>query len=220
MTRLWHGALAVLVLGALLGQTEGVIRTGTGLVDLFSYFTIQSNILVMVTAALIAVRPDRHGRAWGILRLAALVGITVTGVVYAVAIGPYVSLAGAAWWYDKIFHYVVPGMAVLGHVALRPRTGFERRDLVFIAWPIIWLAYTMVRGAQGSPSFAAPQDRLSRYPYDFLDVDVHGAASVAVAAVVVTVLMLAVASVYVRAGRRDRRPVSAGRAAPGPPPVP
>lgn len=43
MRRAWHGALVVAGLVALVGQTVLVVRGGSGLLDLFSYFTIQSN---------------------------------------------------------------------------------------------------------------------------------------------------------------------------------
>lgn len=201
MRRTWHAVLAMVGLVALVGQTVLVVRGGTGLLDLFSYFTIQSNLLVLVAATVIALGAEPSGRAWRALRLAGLVGITVTGVVYTVAIGPYVDFEGITWWYDKMFHYAVPLMAVVGHVAFRPRTPFAPRDLVFIVWPVLWLGYTLLRAEVGSPSFAAATDGVSRYPYDFLDVDAQGAASVAVAAVVVTLLLLALAAVYVRLGR-------------------
>lgn len=201
MIRWWHGALAAMIAVALVGQTRGVLQADTGLVDLFSYFTIQSNILVLVASTLIALNPQRAGRAWRLLRLAGLVGITVTGVVYAVAIGPSVSFTGAAWWYDKAFHYVAPVMAIVGYFAFRPRATWQFADLAFIVWPISWLGYTVVRAEVGSPSFSAPQGAVSRYPYDFLDVDAHGWGAVVVACLLVTILLLGLAALFVRTGR-------------------
>lgn len=198
MTRVWHGLLGGIIVVALVGQTIDVVQTDSSLVDLFSYFTIQANLLVLVAAVLIAIQPHRSGPAWRVLRLAGLVGITVTGVVYTVAIGPHVSFEGLPWWYDKAFHYVVPLMTAIGHVALRPRTVFQRSDLVFIAWPVAWLAYTLTRAELGAPQFKAPNGQVSRYPYDFLDVEAHGGVFVAVACVLVTVLLLSVAAGYLR----------------------
>ena len=201
VTRAWHAALALLAGVALVGQTVLVVRADASVVDLLSYFTIQSNVLVLVTSVGLALDPARDGRLWRAVRLAALVGITTTGLVYAVAIGPYVSFTGAAWWYDKVFHYVVPLAAVVGPVLARPRTRFVRGDRVVLAWPVLWLAYTLVRGRVGSPSFAAGEGTTSRYPYDFIDVDAHGGAYVAVASVVVTLVLVGLALGYVRLGR-------------------
>ena len=50
---------------------------------MLSFFTIQSNILCGVVAAQLALRPDRDGRMWRPLHLAALCGIAVTGIVYS-----------------------------------------------------------------------------------------------------------------------------------------
>jgi hypothetical protein len=48
-----------------------------------SFFTIQSNILSGITSAQLARNPNRDGRIWRAVRLDALFGITVTGIVYS-----------------------------------------------------------------------------------------------------------------------------------------
>lgn len=202
-SRLWHAALATIGGVALVWQAVLVARSGDGLVDLFAYFTIQSNVVVAVAAANIALGRPWDGRWWRAFRLAGLVGITVTGVVYVVAIGPYVEFEGIVRVLDSIFHYVVPAAAVLGHVLFRPRDAFERSDLVFLAWPVLWLAGTLARGRWGSPSFTT-QDGLAAYPYAFLDLERQGATSVVLAAVVITLLLTGVALLYVRLGRPRR----------------
>ncbi len=123
MTRLWHGVIAALAAFALVGQTALSIDRDRSLVNLFSYFTIESNVLVMVAAALIAVRPDRGGTAFGILRLGGLTAITITGIVYATVLAGNTDFSGIEWWYDKIFHYAVPVLSVLGFLLFRPGRG-------------------------------------------------------------------------------------------------
>lgn len=103
---------------ALLGQIFLTVTEDRSLVNLVSYFTIQSNILVLVAAIAIALRPDRRGTGWAVLRLAGLVGITVTGVVYATVLAGIADFSGIEWWYDKTFHYAVPVGAMLGVAAL------------------------------------------------------------------------------------------------------
>ena len=125
MTRLWHAILAGFVISALLGQIFLTVTEDRSLVNLFSYFTIQSNILVLVAA--IALRPDRRGAGWAVLRLAGLVGITVTGVVYATVLAGIADFSGIEWWYDKTFHYAVPVGAMLGVAALYVR--FSNRSV-------------------------------------------------------------------------------------------
>jgi len=109
---------------------------------------------------------------------------------------------------DALFHYVVPWATVLGFVLFRPGLVMSWRCLWFVVWPVAWLAYTLLRGASVEAAFPAASDALSSYPYDFLDVDAHGYGHVAVSCLVVTVLMLALASAYVAltrgSGRRAR----------------
>ncbi len=208
MVRTWHAALAAIAAFALVGQTVlSASSDDRSVVNLYSYFTIQSNLLVLVAAVLVAVRPDRDERWFGVVRLAGLVGISVTGVVFAVVLAGQFELSGIEWWYDKAFHTVVPLMAVIGYVGFRPRTRLVTRDLAFIAWPVAWLTYTLVRAEVGDPAYpTGVGEATRRVPYDFLDVADLGAGQVAVNAVVVTVLMLAIAWVFLRvSGLSERR---------------
>ena len=74
----------------------------------FAYFTIQSNILVAATSTMLARDPARDGPGFRVARLAALVGITVTGLVHFVLLRPLLDLQGADWICDKLLHMVVP----------------------------------------------------------------------------------------------------------------
>ena len=209
MTRLWHAAIAVLAAFALVGQTALSIDRDRSLVNLFSYFTIESNVLVLVAAALIAARPDRGGTAFGILRLGGLTAITITGIVYATILAGNTDFSGVEWWYDKIFHYVVPALSVLGFLLFRPRTRLDRSALWFLVWPLAWLAYTLVRAAVSNPSYAVTSDRRADVPYDFLDIDRHGGWAVALASLVVLVLALGLAWGYLKLSRRSLIDVNA-----------
>lgn len=212
IARLWHATVAVLVLVFLAVQVGIAVRvTGTPpntdpgvlkgaslagrIVRVFSFFTIQSNILCGVTAALLAARPDRDGALFRVLRLDALFGITVTGIVYATVLAPIHEPKGwAETSSNTVFHYVVPIMTVLGWVLFGPRPRIDPAVVrLALVWPVAWLAYTLVRGAIWD-----------WYPYPFLDVPTHGYARVAVNAVGVTVVLAAVASLFAWGDRRLR----------------
>lgn len=137
--RAWHAAIAAFVLVAIVLQLIVAARVGgsppevnTGLlrgstlagrvIRVLSFFTIQSNILCGVVAAQLAVRPDRDGPAWRPLRLAALCGIAVTGIVYSAVLADIHEPHGAVeTTVNTIVHYVVPIMMVLGWVAIEVR---------------------------------------------------------------------------------------------------
>ena len=202
MTRLWHGLIAALAAFALVGQAALTIDRDRSIVNFISYFTIESNLLVLVTCLLLVQRPDRGGTAFGLLRLGSLTAITVTGIVYATILAGNGDFRGIEWWYDKIFHYVVPAMSVIGFLAFRPRTPLTRTALWSLAFPIAWLAYTLVRAEVAEPVYALTSTTTAHVPYGFLDVADHGAGVVTVACLVVTVIFVVLELAYIRLSRR------------------
>lgn len=181
---------------ALIGQTAITIDRGSSLANFVSYFTIESNILVLVTSALLVHRPDRGGTAFGVLRLGSLTAITVTGVVYATLLAGNADFEGAEWWFDKIFHYVVPVMTVIGFVALRPRTRLERTALWSLAFPVAWLAYTLVRAEVADPVYALTPTTTAPVPYGFLDVAELGGLTVSSICLVMTAGFVVISLIY------------------------
>lgn len=157
-----------------------------------AYFTVQSNVLVAVVAWQLARDPARDGAAWRVVRLAALTGITVTGLVHFVLLRPLLDLDGADWAADKLLHMVVPVLAVAGWAAYGPRPRATSRTAVLVlVWPVAWLVVTLVVGAVSG-----------WYPYPFLDHREDGAGAVVVACVGVTVLFVALVSAVVALDRR------------------
>jgi hypothetical protein len=204
IARGWHGVIAVLACVAIVMQivvavhvsgvphevTTGVLRGSSlagRIIRVLSFFTIQSNLLSAIVSAQLAVRPDRDGPAWRALRLAALVGITVTGIVYATVLAAIHQPSGTTETVlNLIVHYIVPVMMVAGWLLFGPR---PRAGLRAVAWsllfPVLWLAYTLVRGAIWK-----------WYPYPFLDVTTHGYPRVVVNAVLVTVVLGVVSGLF------------------------
>lgn len=202
LARIWHTALAVVVAASLLLQLvltviggaddPGPDGTRVGLASrllrLFSYFTIQSNLLILIALITLALYPSRDGRLWRILRLDALLGIVITGLVFALVLSEKVHPVGLAAVANAGLHYVAPWAGLLGWLLFGPR---PRLDALTIAsafvWPVAWIVYTFIHGA------------LSHwYPYQFLDAGQLGFAIalrntmfvVVVAAILIVVLKL------------------------------
>lgn len=168
---------------SVLAETE-VPPLATRLVRLVSYFTIQSNFLVAVTAWQLRRDPARDGRWWRVVRAATLVGITVTGLVHFVLLRPLLDLEGANWAADKLLHMVVPVLALGAWLLAGPRPRVTWRCVLeLMAWPLAWLVLTLAVGAA-----------TRWYPYPFLDSATDGVGAVVVACVAITVLFLAVAA--------------------------
>jgi hypothetical protein len=202
VVRIYYGALAALLGYTLVAQSLLTHHEHRSLANTVSYFTIQSNILVLCMAIVLCVRPSVAGAPWRCLRLAALCGITVTGIVYATVIAPYVHLSGWALAYDYVFHCVVPLASVVGFFFVGPRLTLQFRDLVYLGWPIAWLVYTMLRGAYWHPEFVGFGEAPSHYPYRFLDVDAVSLGEVIGSIVVIAILLILMGLGYIWAERR------------------
>ena len=156
---------------------------GTRLARFFIYFTVESNLFSMVTAAVLALRPGVDGRAWRVARIAAVVGMTVTFVVYLVALAPILDLSGTAYWTDLGFHIAAPLLTLFGWLLFGPRKQFDPTSVgVFVLWPIAWIVFVLSYGAQ-----------TSWYPYPFLNVVDHGYGRVLLNCLVIAILLLGLA---------------------------
>lgn len=202
--RLWHGTIAMLIAVALAIQTgiavrapgtpeghdvgtlAGTIAVGR-IVRMLSFFTIQSNILCGLISLQLAQAADRDGRMWRVARLDALVGISITGIIYSTVLARVHEPRG---WEQVstniVFHYVVPIMTVLGWLFFGPRPRIDSHAVRWsLAWPLVWFAYTLAHGAS-----------THWYPYPFVDVASHGYARVLINTVLVAVILLIVALIF------------------------
>lgn len=191
----WHLVTALLATGAVLLQT-GLVLAGQGvladveppamwvrLTRLFTYFTILSNLLVAYGAWTLALGRDRDSRLWRVLRLDALIGITVTGLVHYVMLRPLFHPEGLDWVADRALHVAVPLAAVLGWLACGPRGRVRGADVWWALLPPVgWLVVVFLRGAV-----------TGFYPYPFLDVGANGVGPVAgvVAGIAILFVLLA-----------------------------
>lgn len=216
VARLWFGAIAVVVAIALVIQLTLILTggqdansgsnatgpVGTRLVRLFSFFTIQSNVFVLATSLALALNIHRDGRVWRVVRLDALLGIIITGIVYDAVLAPLVDPQGWALAATIGFHYIAPWATVLGWLIFgpRPRITWSTTAFAFI-WPVLWLVYTFVHGAV-----------TGWYPYPFLDVATIGFADsvrnslVVLAMGVVIAVVLTLLDRYLPSLVRGRRP--------------
>jgi hypothetical protein len=73
--------------------------------------------------------------------------------------------------------------------------------MVFIVWPVLWLVYTMLRGAFLDPVFTGLGGAPSHYPYRFLDVDRTSTVEIVLSIVVISIVLIGLGLVYIRAER-------------------
>lgn len=156
------GVLALQYLLILLATRDNVGPL-LGTVRFFSYFTILSNLGVLLVTAQARFAP--HGvfmRPW--VRGAVALYIGITGVVYVAILQSTWDPQGAWLWADIGLHYLVP-VLYLGWWLASPGHGQLgwRHAVAWLAFPLAYLGWLMLRGAW-----------LAEYPYPFVDVDALG----------------------------------------------
>jgi hypothetical protein len=191
IARGWFALSAVVVVVGLVvqlvvtaGATGGTFDSPAARVaNVFCFFTILSNILVGATSLALALRLDRPSRLFRTLRLDALIGIAVTGVVFHIALAGLHDLQGAAALADLLLHTVSPLLGVVGWLLFGPRPAITPGIAGWsLAYPVLWLVFTLIRGAI-----------TNFYPYPFLDAHTHGYPAVALSCVLVGVLFVGLA---------------------------
>jgi hypothetical protein len=190
--RIWFGATAFVVFFGLVVQLFVVADLEAGFFDtraervlnVFAFFTIQSNIILGATCLLLALDPHRSSTVFRVLRLTGVVAIAITGVVYHSALADLVDLESWALVADHATHTIAPVMGVAGWLMFGPRGQTSARVVWLSAvFPVGWCIFTLIRGAI-----------IDWYPYPFIDVGDLGYARVFVNGVWIAVLYLGVAS--------------------------
>lgn len=154
--RVCRALLAVAALTAI--GYEVAAGPGVTDADYFSYFTVLSNLFAAAMLAYGALRPGRErSRAVELLRGAAVVYILTTGIVYLLLLSGH---APAYPWVNAILHYLMPVAVTLDWLIDPPRTQLRpaRTVLLWMAFPLLYILYTLARGAI-----------VSWYPYFFVN---------------------------------------------------
>jgi len=191
--RPWFAATALAVLAGLIiqiGVTSGDTSVFGGTpfgrsLNVFSFFTIQSNLIVGVTTLLLALDPLRSSTAFRVFRLIGLVAITVTFVVFHVALSHLLDLETWAEAANQLLHTVVPVLAIVGWLAFGPRgLASSRIAKLAVLFPVFYLAFVLIRGPLNS----------DWYPYPFVDVKTLGYLKVAINGAWIALLVVALAA--------------------------
>lgn len=211
MTRIWallRLAMAAVVVAAVLTQlTVSMARTAesggdvaTVFANFFSFFTILSNVIAAVVLAWAATTSLRRPeRALTSLPLSAALAaastfMIITGIVYNALLRGITLPQGAepVPWSNEVLHLIGPVFLLLDLLVGPARRALRWRvAAVIVAFPLLWTAYTLIRGPLvTNPTSGEP----FWYPYPFLNPNGPGGWGM----VVVYVLVIAVA--FVAAG--------------------
>ena len=151
-------------------QANGM-TLGGAIVFFFSFFTIQSNILI-VAAYVAALSRGTSPVARFFRRPAVLTGL---GVYMLLVVAVYAAILRHLWHptgllkvADTLLHYVAPAMflAYWGFGVAKGATSL-RTIRTWLLFPLLYVAYALARGSA-----------TGHYPYPFLEVPMLGATAV------------------------------------------
>ncbi|WP_324277199.1 hypothetical protein [Blastococcus brunescens] len=82
----------------LVDPADDFLGIGARIVRFVSSFTMRSNLLVLAAVLPLVRGPDHDGPVWRVVRLASLLGITITGLVYVAVLAPLYDPRGIDSW--------------------------------------------------------------------------------------------------------------------------
>lgn len=169
-----------------------------GVIRYFSFFTIQTNVLVALATALTWVAPSSRLGAFVqrprvVTALAAY--IVLVGVAYHLLLASLYNPTGIPWMTDAVFHYVMPlGFLAYWRMAV-PRGTPCWPGSPLAAFPLAYFLFLLARGR-----FTGD------YLYPFMDVPKFGFGVTLLHGLVLLAALLVVARLMaaLRSGRTDR----------------
>lgn len=198
MAMLFRSSAALAAWSGLLLQYYLVARSNNGhalllaSLNFFSFFTIQSNILVALSLTVPWLWPgSARARFWELpaTRGAVMLYITVTGLIYFLLLRHLPLTRGPEpqelpWLANALLHYATPILFGLGWLLFSPKGMLKWSSaLIWLIFPLLYGGYILlIRGPLSG-----------FYPYPFIDVATLGVARVLwnMAALLVFFLVLA-----------------------------
>ncbi|RVT92667.1 Pr6Pr family membrane protein [Sphingomonas crocodyli] len=165
-SRLAHGALAIfalvgLVLEYLWALSQHPDRPLAQTAHYVSFFTIQSNTLILLAAIGMATGAGRLHR-WASApgtRAALTVYIVVVAAVFQALLAGHQKFDAVGWWGNLLAHQAVPGLWIVCWLWFGPHGGIDRAGpWRWLIYPLSYTGWTMTMGALSG-----------WYPYFFLN---------------------------------------------------
>jgi hypothetical protein len=194
MGRLAFAALSIVAMAAQYAHRENPSAFYT--TNYFSFFTNESNLLAAALLGYGAYRGLRasgpsSSSAYDLLRGAAVIYMTITGVVFVLLLS---GSSESVPWANAVVHYIMPVVIVLDWLIDPPRTRITpSKASRWLIFPAVYFGYTLIRGAI-----------TGWYPYPFLNVAAKGYVQVLADGVGILIGMIALGSATLLAGNRLR----------------
>jgi len=167
---------------------------GGSIAQLLSFFTILSNLLVVLSLTVILVKPKS---SWGrfFSKNTVLIGIAVyinvVAVVYSLVLRQLWHPQGLFKLADELMHTINPLLFIIYWLTFVPKDGLKWKHALPLLWfPFIYLIYILIRGAISGD-----------YPYPFVDAAKSGYVQVMVNSLVLLLVFLGFGLLYILTAR-------------------
>ena len=183
---------SLLVFAAITIQLSDSINAGRSVINFFSFFTIQSNIIaafVLLTVGVGTLAGYKSKPQFAFIRGGATLYMVMTGIIFALLLaGLQQSLQTTIPWVNAVLHYIMPVVMLVDWLLYPPKFRFPFRHTAFwLIFPLTYLAYSLIRG-----------ELTAWYPYPFINPLQNGWASVIVMCIIISLGTVAIAWLLTR----------------------
>ncbi|MDA8025286.1 MAG: Pr6Pr family membrane protein [Actinomycetota bacterium] len=162
-------ALSLAILLVFIFRMYVIVTKNQAIVDTLSYFTYESNLFAAAVFGLLGFRAIK-GRPIANLqgyRGAATAYLLITGIIFNLLLNaPAHGISDIL--VNVLYHHIAPLYVAIDFVVDTPKPAISyRRALLWVVYPIAYMAYTFIRGAI-----------TNWYPYPFFDAAHHSVATI------------------------------------------
>ena len=197
--RYFLAVIAILGLFAIPAQLYLAIENrqagiGETIVRFFSYFTILTNLLILVSSVMLVAGGTGKWTMFferASTRTAIAVYISVVGVIYNTILASQWNPQGLQLLVDQVLHTIIPILYVIYWLIYVRSYRLEwRQVLPWTIYPLLYCVYTLLRGPIAG-----------FYPYPFMNVDQLGYTQVFINVAGVIVAFIFISAIFVAATR-------------------
>jgi hypothetical protein len=202
----WFALLLQFPLSIATSRANGMSMAGA-IITYFSFFTILTNLLVVLGLTLSLCLPNSSGGRF-FSRPVVIAGITayiaMVGLGYSLLLRHLWAPEGLQKIADVVLHDLVPVLYVAYWLIFVPKSGLQWKNvLLWLTYPLAYLVFVLLRGSL-----------VGRYPYHFVDAGALGyprvffnAAMLLCAFIAVGLLLVAIGRYTGRASAADSRSI-------------
>ena len=171
-----------------------------------SYYTVQSNVFVLLLTLMLLVYPKLSKFHVKRLKLVMASGILITFLVYHIVLYPSVVATGDfvfPFWYDFPVHTFTPLMMLLDYFLFDRESKLSAKSSMFgLIMPAFYLLYIQGYALFGGNFIIG--ENVSRYPYFFLDPEAVGSGWVIISLILISLLAVFIGWVLVIIDKKVR----------------